>query len=308
LANAKVTGYCNAARFEVFFISGVMHMNSTFSKNLARLRKERKITQEKLAEALNISFQAVSKWETAQSYPDIELLPQLADLLLTSVDSLLGYTPVKRVITDYDERYKFDGYYWGVAPNRMCFDVMRLKPPTAPLRLLDMCCGEGKDAVFFANNGYIVSAFDIAETGLDKGRKLAEANGCTVGFFKADMRDFAPDDNFDIIYTSGGLLYLKPEQRSEMIDTYKKKTNQSGLHAMNTFVDKPFIPRAPDSEDSEHYWKSGELFSYYFDWHFKSVLTEFVFDCASGGVPHKHCMDMLIAEAPLNVNQVISRQ
>ena len=192
--------------------------------------------------------------------------------------------------------YKREGFYWGVAPNRMCYEVMRLKPPTAPLRLLDMCCGEGRDAVFFANNGYVVSAFDAADAGLDKGRRLAELNGCAVSFFTADVRDFIPDDDFDIIYTSGGLLYFEPERRAEMICAYKRKTAPGGLNAMNTFVDKPFIPRAPDSEASERYWRSGELFSYYHDWHFLSTLTEVIFGCDSGGVPHRHCMDMLIAE------------
>ena len=67
---------------------------------------------------------------------------------------------------------------------------------------------------------------------------------------------------------------------------------------MNVFVDKPFNPRAPDSEDSEHYWHSGELFSHYRDWYFRATLTELIFDCSSSGIPHKHCMDMLVAEAP----------
>lgn len=270
-------------------------MNDTFSKNLSRIRKERKLTQEKLAEALGISFQAVSKWETAQTYPDIELLPHLARHLATDIDSLLGYTPIMRSFTDYEEKYKSAGFYWGIAPNQMCFDVMRLKPPTKPLRLLDICCGEGKDAVFFANNGYIVSAFDIAETGLDKGKRLAELNGVEVSFFLANVIDFIPDNEFDIIYTSGGLLYFSPDKRREMIDAYKKKTAPGGLNALNTFVEKPFLCRAPDSEDTEHYWTSGELFSYYHDWHFHTC-TEIIFDYESGGVPHKHCMDILIAE------------
>jgi tellurite methyltransferase len=274
---------------------GVMIMNNAFSKNMARLRKERGYTQEKLAETLGISFQAVSKWETSQTYPDVELLPRIAELLATSIDSLLGYTPTIRKTTDYENRYKSDGFYWGIAPNHMCYEVMRLKPPTVPLRLLDMCCGEGKDAVFFANNGYIVSAFDVAESGLEKGRKLAELNGCQVCFFNADVRDFIPDCEFDIIYTSGGLLYFAEGHRREIINQYKKMTAPGGIHAMNTFVDKPFIPRAPDSESSENNWKSGELFSYYHDWKFHYTAVEMIFDCNSGGTSHKHCMDILIA-------------
>jgi tellurite methyltransferase len=271
-------------------------MNKTFSSNLTRLRKEHKLTQERLAEALGVSFQAVSKWENAQTYPDIELLPQLAKVLSTSIDSLIGYIPTKQSNTDYENRYKQDGFYWGVAPNHMCYEVMRLKPPTSPLRLLDMCCGEGKDAVFFANNGYLVSAFDIAKSGLDKGRKLAELNGCNVSFFAADVRDFEPDNEFDIIYTSGGFLYFAPEKRREMINMYKNKTASGGLHAVNTFVDKPFIERPPDSEECENFWNSGELFSYYHDWSFRSATAERVFDCNSYGIPHKHCMDILLAE------------
>jgi tellurite methyltransferase len=278
----------------------VMKMNSAFSRNLIRLRKEHKLTQERLAEALGVSFQAVSKWETAQTYPDVELLPHLAKLLSTNIDSLFGYVPAKRKITEYEERYKLDGFYWGIAPNAMCYEVMRLKPPITPLRLLDICCGEGKDAVFFANNGYIVSAFDIADAGLEKGRTLAELNGIDVSFFMANVLDFIPDSEFDIIYSSGGLPYFSPQRRREIIDEYKKKTTPGGLNAMNIFVEKPFLPRAPDSEDTEQYWKSGELFSYYHDWYFHAC-TEFIFDCKSDGTPHKHCMNVLIAEQAKNL-------
>ena len=48
---------------------------------------------------------------------------------------------------------------------------------------MDIGCGEGKDAVFLARNGYKVTAFDIAESGLAKGRELAERNGAYVDFF-----------------------------------------------------------------------------------------------------------------------------
>jgi len=81
-----------------------------------------------------------------------------------------------------------------------------------------------------------------------------------------------------------------------MINAYKKKTTPGGLHMLNAFVDKPFIPRAHDSEDSERYWRSGELFSMYHDWAFRYTDAERIFDCGSGGKPHRHCMDTLIAE------------
>ena len=60
------------------------------SESIYNLRKESGLTQESLAEKLNISFQAVSKWENEQSSPDIILLPLLADIFGVSVDRLFG--------------------------------------------------------------------------------------------------------------------------------------------------------------------------------------------------------------------------
>ncbi|MBR3437989.1 MAG: helix-turn-helix transcriptional regulator [Clostridia bacterium] len=65
-------------------------MNNYFSENIRSLRKEREMTQEALADFLGVSFQAVSKWERGESYPDIELLPTIADFFDVTTDHLLG--------------------------------------------------------------------------------------------------------------------------------------------------------------------------------------------------------------------------
>ena len=228
--------------------------------------------------------------------PDIALLPQLALILDTSVDALVGYSSHSK--TDYDERYNSENYYWGITPNTMCYEIMRIKPPVKPYRVLDIGCGEGKDAVFLAKNGYMVSAFDIAETGLEKARKLAEDSGVQVDFFKADILEYEPSTTFDIIYSSGTLHYLPQSRRAEFILKLKEHTSEKGIHAVNVFVEKPFIEKAPDLEQTElrtDPWYSGELFTYYHDLLFHQN-EEVIFDCNSSGIPHKHCMNILIAE------------
>lgn len=60
-----------------------------FSKRIAFLRKERGYTGEQLAERLQVSPQAVSKWENAKCLPETALLPALAESLNCSIDSLL---------------------------------------------------------------------------------------------------------------------------------------------------------------------------------------------------------------------------
>jgi len=64
--------------------------SETLGRRIARLRLARTATQERLARELNVSPQAVSKWENDINYPDISLLPDLARFLGVSVDELLS--------------------------------------------------------------------------------------------------------------------------------------------------------------------------------------------------------------------------
>ena len=64
--------------------------SETLGRRIARLRLARTATQERLAKELNVSPQAVSKWENDINYPDISLLPDLVRFLGVSVDELLS--------------------------------------------------------------------------------------------------------------------------------------------------------------------------------------------------------------------------
>lgn len=230
--------------------------------------------------------------------PDALLLPRIAAALETSIDTLMGYIPVRSRFTPYEERYREGGYYWGITPNDLAFEVLRVKYPTRPLKLLEIGCGEGRDSVFFAKNGYEVTAFDLTESGIEKARRLAEIHQVQVNFFRADLRQFRLEETYDVIYSSGVFHHIPKELREELFSNYKKHTAPGGVNAANVFVAKPYIPIPPDSDGDDNTWESGELTSFYRDWRIMTGREE-EFDCSSGGTAHRHCMNVLLAQKPV---------
>lgn len=66
-------------------------------RHISSLRKSRGLTQNQLGDKLHVSFQAVSKWERGETLPDVNLLPDLAAALSTTIDNILsgGEKPMK---------------------------------------------------------------------------------------------------------------------------------------------------------------------------------------------------------------------
>jgi tellurite methyltransferase len=160
--------------------------------------------------------------------------------------------------------------------------------------VLDIGCGEGRNAVFMARNGYDVRAFDISDEGIRKARALAASAGVEVDAFAADMSRHRLDREYDVLFSTGVLHCLAPEIRDEIFADYKAHTKIGGLDVFSVFVRKPFIARAPDGDPNAYEWRSGELLGRDHDCRIE-WSTEEVFDCMSSGVPHQHCANRVIA-------------
>ena len=82
-------------------------MTIYFGENLKKLRKSKDLTQEALADFLGMSFQAISKWERGETYPDITMLPTIASFFGVTVDSLLGTNEIENEnkANEYNEEY-----------------------------------------------------------------------------------------------------------------------------------------------------------------------------------------------------------
>ena len=81
-------------------------MKLTIGENIRNFRKRNDLTQEALADRLGVTYQSISRWENGATYPDLELIPAIAEVLAVTVDELLGMPQIekeKRAVEAFDE-------------------------------------------------------------------------------------------------------------------------------------------------------------------------------------------------------------
>ena len=130
-------------------------MEMTIGKRIAALRREKNLKQDDLAQMLEVSPQAVSKWENDQTCPDISLLPKLAKILGVSVDELLsGKQETQPVVTlvPEDQRKDIKDMMLRIVVDSSDGDKVRVNLPMALVQLamemgMEMPQVSGNDAL-----------------------------------------------------------------------------------------------------------------------------------------------------------------
>lgn len=113
---------------------------------------------------------------------------------------------------DWDRRYEGSDLVWTATPNRfLVTELAGLEPGAA----LDVGCGEGRNAVWLAQQGWRVTGVDFSGVGLDKARRLADARGVGVDWVRADLRSYQPPAGaYDLIVVL--YLHLPAGERREV--------------------------------------------------------------------------------------------
>ena len=115
--------------------------------------------------------------------------------------------------THWNERYATADYVWKAEPNRFLAAEAAELPAG---RALDLACGEGRNAVWLAQQGWTVTGVDFSDVGLDKGRRLAAERGVEVDWVCADVTSWAaPDAVYDLVAVF--YLQLPADQRRRAI-------------------------------------------------------------------------------------------
>ncbi|MHB1504778.1 MAG: class I SAM-dependent methyltransferase [Acidimicrobiales bacterium] len=97
----------------------------------------------------------------------------------------------------WDDRYRSTDLLWGSGPNVWLAAEAEGLPPG---RAMDLACGEGRNAIWLAEQGWRSTGVDFSAVALDKGRAMAAERGVSVEWIRADLATYEPPESaFDLV-------------------------------------------------------------------------------------------------------------
>lgn len=148
---------------------------------------------------------------------------------------------------DWNHRYAGDELLWTARPNR--FLVEEIESLT-PGRALDLACGEGRNAVWLAEQGWQVTGVDFADVALEKARLLAEQRGLQAEWIHADLLEYEPEpDAYGLVIAF--YLQIPPERLRPILARAAKAVAPGGTfllvaHDSSNLTHGYGGPRDPD--------------------------------------------------------------
>ena len=166
-------------------------------------------------------------------------------------------------------------------------------------KILDLGCGEGRNALLLAERGFDVTAVDVSESGIRKLNALARQREVAIHSEVADMRDYQLPHSFDLIISHGCLHLVERKSWQQLIPVLKAHTNPGGINIVVVFTDA--IPPPDDLKDlCLGLFREGEVFSLYSDWEALLEQSYTFEDEHPGSSRHTHPANKLVARKPLD--------
>lgn len=125
----------------------------------------------------------------------------------------------------WDQRYNTDEFVYGIHPNDFLMSVMpKLK---GKKRVLCLAEGEGRNAVFLAEQGFDVTALDISQVAVEKGQRLAKQRGVEVNWLVTDLADYSFErSGWDLIVAV--FMHLPSELRQQVFHKIPASLSSGG--------------------------------------------------------------------------------
>jgi tellurite methyltransferase len=197
----------------------------------------------------------------------------------------------------YDSEYLKCDCFWGIEPGKFVKQISELVTPGS---VLDLGCGEGKNAIYLAEQGFKVLAVDCSEPALKNFRKRLQQISKEVSerivICHEDVKTFIPLAKFDVVIAYG-LLHCLSNYASvdEVILKMRSCTSPLGLNVAVAFTDTIEVPAVQNYLEPT-LLPLGYLESRYSDWYTVAIENEIIEEThPTSAVAHKHSLCRIIA-------------
>ncbi len=167
---------------------------------------------------------------------------------------------------DWNEVYRGDEFFYGKEPNEFIKRYCNLILQGG--KVLELACGEGRNAVFLAQQGFCVDAIDSSEVAIEKAKSWAKEKGSKVNFINADALSWSPLYHYDGVITT--FFHAPLEKRVLLYKKIKELLKPKGiflgewfspLQRLHRFTSggPPFYEYMPTVEELQNHFQDGEI-------------------------------------------------
>ena len=175
-------------------------------------------------------------------------------------------------------------------------EVLELVSSLAPAgKVLDIGCGEGRNAIPLSRAGFEVTAIDLSEAGIEKLNHIARREGLEIRTAVADMTTYKFEDTYDLIIAHGCLHLIPRAQWETVIERMKNHTAPNGFNVVTVFTDEIAAP-SDLADVCVGLFPDGELFRCYAGWHKRLEKSYTFHDAHPGNIEHLHAANKLVAQ------------
>ena len=201
----------------------------------------------------------------------------------------------------WEKEYKKVDHLWGFNPNSMLTRYVEMLPVNG--KVLDIGIGEGRNAFFFAKQGFAVEGIDISETAIKRCLEYSKEHNLNIQAKVQDITSFEIEPNkYSLIILSNILNFFGDNDIRAIVEKVKNGLLKNGIVYVNVFDDKePGRENAPEkykqvakhtfyNERSNmciHYFTRTELEGFFMDYKTISLSQSYSLDNAHG-IPHYH--------------------
>lgn len=199
----------------------------------------------------------------------------------------------------YDDGYRQCECFWGKEPGSLIGTLENYRSELAAMRVWDIGCGEGKNAIYLARKGAIVDAWDVSELAIQNGKR-AWRDSNAVNWTLGDIRSAQPNsEHYDLVVMYGLLHCLSDKAEVRLcVEKSMAATKSGGLHVMVAFNRRQ---QELDAHPGFHptLLSHNEYLELYSGWQLLHATDSDLHEThPHNGIAHTHSMTRLIAEKP----------